>query len=162
MRSLVPAALVLTLAVPAASFAAARGTAKATVAGKEVSIDYGRPELQGRDMLAKLSVGDSWRLGADSPTALKTAADLSFGAVVVPAGEYVLKLTRGDGDTWLLNVLRKSAAGAGDKLVDVPLKATPIDASVETFTMELTGSGSAGILALKWGKTSLGAAFTAK
>jgi DUF2911 family protein len=161
MRSLVPA-LVLALAVPAASFAAARGTAKAVVAGKEVSIDYGRPELLGRDMLSKLAVGDSWRLGADSPTSLKTGADLSFGGVAVPAGEYVLKLTRAEGDGWNLNVLRKSAAGAGDKLVDVPLKATPVEASVETFTIELTGSGNAGTLALKWGKTSLGASFTAK
>lgn len=161
MRSLVPA-LVLTLAVPAATFAAARGNAKATVAGKEVSVEYGRPELMGRDMLAKLAVGDSWRMGADSPTSLKTAADLSFGGVAVPAGEYILKLTRAEGDGWLLNVLRKSASGAGDKLVDVPLKATPLDASVETFTIDLTGSGSAGTLALKWGKTGLGASFTAK
>jgi hypothetical protein len=161
MRSLVPA-LVLTLAVPAASLAAARGTAKATVAGKEVSIEYGRPELQGRDMLSKLAVGDSWRMGADSPTSLKTAADLSFGGVAVPAGEYILKLTRAEGDGWTLNVLRKSAAGAGDKLVDVPLKAAPLDQSVETFTIELTGSGSAGTLALKWGTTSLGAPFSAK
>jgi hypothetical protein len=161
MRSLVPA-LVLTLAVPGASFAAARGNPKATVAGKEVSIEYGRPELQGRDMLSKLAVGDSWRMGADSPTSLKTAADLSFGGVAVPAGEYILKLTRAEGDGWTLNVLRKSAAGAGDKLVDVPLKATPIDPSVETFTIELTGSGNAGTLALKWGKTALGTSFTAK
>lgn len=161
MRSLVPA-LVLTLAVPAASFAAARGNAKATVAGKEVSIEYGRPELQGRDMLSKLAVGDSWRMGADSPTSLKTGAELSFGDAVVPAGEYILKLTRGEGDGWIMNVLRKSAAGAGDKLVDVPLKATPTDASVEAFTIELTGAGKAGTLALKWGKTSLGASFTGK
>jgi hypothetical protein len=161
MRSLVPA-LVLTLAVPAASLAAARGNPKVTVAGKEVSIEYGRPELQGRDMLARLAVGDSWRMGADSPTSLKTAADLSFGAVAVPAGEYILKLTRAEGDGWLLNVLRKSAAGAGDKLVDVPLQATPLDASVEAFTIELTGSGNAGTLALKWGKTALGASFTAR
>jgi hypothetical protein len=161
MRSLVPA-LVLTLAVPAASLAAARGNPKVTVAGKEVSVEYGRPELQGRDMLSKLAVGDSWRMGADSPTSLKTAADLSFGAVVVPAGEYILKLTRAEGDGWLMNVLRKSAAGAGDKLVDVPLEATPLDASVEAFTIELTGSGNAGTLALMWGKTALGASFTAK
>lgn len=161
MRSLVPA-LVLTLAVPALTSAAARGNPKATVAGKEISIEHGRPELQGRDMLAKLAVGDSWRMGADSPTTLKTAADLSFGGAAVPAGEYILKLTRGEGDAWLLNVLRKSAAGAGDKLVDVPLKATPLDASVEAFTIDLTGSGNAGTLALKWGKTALGASFTAK
>src|SRR5206468_6876895 len=79
----------------AAAFSADRGEAKGTFAGKSVSIDYGRPNLQGRDMLGRAEVGTPWRMGADSPTRLKTAAELTFGpGVVVPAGEYVLTATK--------------------------------------------------------------------
>ena len=89
----------------AAAFSADRGEAKATVAGKAVSIDYGRPSLQGRDMLGQAKVGTPWRMGADSPTRLKTAAELTFApGVVVPPGEYVLTATKTAPDKWQIDV----------------------------------------------------------
>ena len=151
----------VTLAVllgAASAFPADRGEAKATVAGKAVSIDYGRPSLQGRDMLARAEVGVAWRMGADSPTLLKTAAELSFGpgAVVAP-GEYVLTATKTAPDKWQMNV--KKASG---EVVDVPLASKPLPESVETFTIELKGEKAKGDLALKWGKQALTATFTGR
>ena len=62
-----------------------------TLAGKSVSIDYGRPSLAGRDMIAQLQPGQSWRMGADSPTSLKsetadsiTLSRSSQGTVATP------------------------------------------------------------------------------
>ena len=161
MRALVAFSIVAA-AVPALAQAAERGTAQATVAGKAVTIDYGRPELKGRDMLAQASVGTPWRMGSDAATTLTTAADLSFGALKVPAGEYVLRATRGEGDAWAMNVHQKTESGTGDKVADVPLKASKLDASVEAFTIDLAGQGKTGTLTLKWGTTALGTTFTAE
>ena len=149
--------VVLSLAA-AAAFPAERGEAKATVAGKAVSIEYGRPTLQGRDMLSQAKVGAPWRMGADSPTQLKTKAELSFGpGNVVPPGEYVLTATKTAPDTWQLNV-KKADGGT----VDVPLASKTLPESVEMFTIELKGDGTKGDVALKWGTLALTAAFTAR
>ena len=137
-----------------------RGEAKATVAGKAVAIDYGRPSLKGRDMLGQAQVGQSWRMGADAVTGLKTEADLSFGDVKVPKGEYVLTATKVAADQWQLNVLSKSEERT--KVADVPLTVSKLDASVEQFTIDLKAEKDAGELTLTWGKTALKAAFTGK
>lgn len=155
--SLRPAVITLVLLVgTTAAFSAERGEAKATVAGKAVSIEYGRPSLQGRDMLGRAEVGVAWRMGADSPTQLKTKAELSFGdGIVVPPGEYVLTATKTAPDKWQLNVKK----GDGST-VDVPLASKTLPESVETFTIELKGDGAKGDLALKWGTQALTATFT--
>lgn len=136
-----------------------RGEAKATVAGKAVAIDYGRPSLKGRDMLGQAQVGQAWRMGADAATGLKTDADLSFGAVSVPKGEYILTATKVAADQWHLNVLSKADRS---KVADVPLAVSKLDASVELFTIDLKGDKEKGELKLTWGTTGLAAPFTAK
>jgi hypothetical protein len=158
MKRIACAAAVLALAAPA--FAQnPRGEAKATVAGKAVSIDYGRPSLKGRDMLGQAQVGQAWRMGADAATSLKTDADLTFGTVSVPKGEYILTATKVSADAWHLNVLAKADRA---KVADVPLTSGKAAASAEQFTIDLTGEGSKGALKLTWGATTLQAAFTGK
>jgi hypothetical protein len=145
-------------ALPAFAHAAERGEAKATVAGKTVTIDYGRPSLKGRDMLAQAEVGKPWRMGADAATTLKTQADLQFGATMVPKGDYVLKATKVAPDQWELNITKADGAA----VAAVPLTSQKLSSDVETFTIELTGGASAGEFMMKWGVTGLKAPFTAK
>jgi len=158
--ALVVSTLVALAVAPASSRAADRGEAKATVAGKAVAIDYGRPLLRGRDMLAQAAVGTPWRMGADAATTLKTDADLSFGGTAVPKGTYVLTATKLGEEKWQLTVATNDAEKK--KVAEVPLTTVRLPASVEQFTIDLKGEKDKGELALSWGTTGLKAAFDGK
>lgn len=147
-------------AIPAIAHAAPRGEAKASVAGKTVSIDYGRPSLQGRDMLGRATAGEAWRMGADAATVLTSEADLSFGGVAVPKGSYVLKATKDAKGTWTLNVLDK--ADPTKTVANVPLTQSALKESVEMFTVDLKGDKDKGTFTMSWGTASFSAAFTGK
>ena len=149
----------LAAAVPALAHGADRGEAKATVAGKAVTIDYGRPSLKGRDMLGQAEVGKPWRMGADASTTLKTEADLQFGSLAVPKGEYVLSATKVAPDKWEMNLTKAGDKGA---LGSVPLVPQKVADAVETFTIELSGKGNEGEFKMTWGATALKAAFSGK
>jgi hypothetical protein len=159
LKRIVLAALAVMVAGPAFAQGNPRGEAKATVAGKAVSIDYGRPSLKGRDMLGQAQIGQAWRMGADTATSLKTDADLSFGSVAVPKGEYILTATKVAADQWHLNVLAKADRA---KVADIPLAQDKLAASVEMFTIALKGDKDKGEFELHWGTTALKAAFTGK
>jgi hypothetical protein len=135
------------------------------VGGKNVVIEYGRPSLKGRDMLAEAEVDRPWRMGADAPTTLDTEADLTFGAFLVPQGHYILTATRVAEDKWTLNVLKPEPADRGPgrtKIADVPLSMSKLDTSEETLTIELKGGKNEGEFVMKWGHASLSATFTGK
>lgn len=159
-RFVLMAVLTALAGAPAFAHGADRGLAKATVAGKAVVIDYGRPVLKGRDMLAQAEVGKPWRMGADAATTLKTEADLSFGGVRVPKGTYVLTATKLADDKWTLTAATNDTAAK--KVAEVTLTAAALSAEVEQFTIDLTGDQDKGELTLSWGKTTLKAAFTGK
>jgi hypothetical protein len=154
LRFATPAAAIL-LAASLAS-AAERGEAKLNLAGKKIVVDYGRPALAGRDMLSRLPAGEPWRLGADAETTLTTEADLTFGAVAVPKGKYVLTALRSADDKWML------VASADGKEIRVPLTSQKLTSSVELFTIELSGKGNSGQLTTKWQTLQLSAPFTAR
>jgi hypothetical protein len=133
-----------------------RGEAKVTLAGKTISVDYGRPSLKGRDMLGKATVGQEWRMGADAATTLKTAASLSFGSVQVPPGDYVLRARKASETDWILKL------GEGAAAVEVPLQSSTLPQSVEMFTIDLAEEQGQGVFRMSWGTRALAARFTAK
>ena len=155
-RSAVLLFAVMTVTAAVSHAQAARGEAKVTLAGKSIVIEYGRPALAGRDMLAKLGPGQPWRMGADADTTLKTAADLTFGSVVLPKGDYVLSAMRSADNKWTLILTN------AERTVEAPLAEQKLASSVELFTIELTGQGNKGQFLMKWGLMALSAPFTAK
>jgi hypothetical protein len=82
---------VLALGTSLALAASERGKPTATLGGKKVTIDYGRPALKGRalaDLLKQLSEDRVWRAGDDQVTTLTSETDLEIGGKRVEAGKY--------------------------------------------------------------------------
>ena len=162
--------LALALAAPAWTQGNPRGTAKLTLLdGKTISVEYGRPSLNGRavgDLLARLKPGDVWRVGADQSTTLSTTGELSFGyvkiPVIVPAGEYSLWVRKEAENKWSLvfNKQHGQSGGQHDAAEDfaaAPLEETKASNSAEQVTITLAKAGIEGTISIQWGDLKLSA-----
>jgi len=147
-----------------------RGTAKISVGSTTISVEYGRPSLKGRsvaELLEQLKPGDFWRLGADKSTTFSTTADLQFGDVTVPNGEYSLWAGRQADNSWKLVFNKQHGQwgmqhDASQDLVSVPLKETKASNPAEMVTISLTKQGGGGGIAIQWGDMELAASFKLK
>lgn len=115
-------------------------TAKATVAGKAISIDYSAPSKRNRVIFGQLvPYGKVWRTGANSATTLHTAANLTIGDLNVPAGTYTLYTIPTEKD-WTLIVNKQTGQWGTnyDEKQDLgrtKLTVAPVKAPIETFTI---------------------------
>ena len=143
-----------------------RGAASASFGGAMVSIDYGRPQLKGRDMLAQATDGMVWRMGMNEATEIKTDADLKFGDTVIPKGSYSLWMKKIGPDQWHLVFNKKTGVWghehpAADDFAETPLTMSTNAESVERFTVELTAANeTTGALKAIWGTALLSAELT--
>ena len=141
-----------------------RGKSGLKTPNGSMTLDYGRPSLQGRDMLAQLAVGKFWRLGKDEVTILSTPVDLAFGSTKIPKGTHGLWLKRTAPDAFEL-VFNKQVTGHGmmhdaaKDVASVPLAKSAIPKSVETLAIDLLPAPNGGTLAVRWGTSRLAADF---
>ena len=160
LRARVVSALAVCLAVAAIALAHnPRGKAEASFNGKAVTVEYGRPSLNGRDMLGQATAGMVWRLGSENATTITTEGDLMIGNEMAPAGAYSLfaKKTE-DGWDLLVNSETGQSGLAHDPAKDLftaPLKVEKADSSAEMFTITLMAEGMNGTLKMQWGETAL-------
>lgn len=177
------ATLASVLAVAALASAAdnPRGTATAAVGGKKVSIDYGRPALNGRsldDLTSKLPEDRIWRAGENQVTILTTEGDVAIGGKKVAAGTYSLYVFAPATGDWALAIntdkgmpLGKLWSAAPDNMKNEPwphlegyqksiassevarasMKSGKAPAAIENFTIDLKPNKDAAILTLSWG-----------
>ena len=155
---LFPAVLTASLGLAAAASAQMnpRGEATVTLGGKSIVVEYGRPSLKGRDMLGQAAAGQEWRMGADGATTLDTPVSLSFGPSRVPPGKYVLRAKKVSATDWTLKIQQD-----GQAVAEVPLQVSPLDKSVEMFTIELVEERGQAVFRMSWGNRALAARFTA-
>jgi hypothetical protein len=140
-----------------------RGKAELKAGGGDVSVDYGRPSLKGRDMLSKLEEGSFWRMGMNQATVLTTPVDLSFGSTHVPKGSYSLWLKKAGGAFELVFNSQTGQWGTqhdpAKDVYTVSLGKQALPSPVETFTIALDPAPKGGVLGLSWGDTKLAAPF---
>jgi hypothetical protein len=131
----------------------------ATLAGKKITVSYGRPYVKGRAIFGGLVPwGQVWRTGADEATTFTTEADVVIGGLKVPRGEYSL-FTIPTEKQWTL-VVNKTAKqwgafkyDAAQDLGRVPMTVAAAAKPVEQFTIELVPAGKGVTLKLSWDKT---------
>lgn len=154
IRSFVAAGILLFgCLIPVLGQRVPRGTAELALDGAKVAVEYGRPSLNGRDMLGRATVGMTWRMGADAATTLTTTGSLQFGDLVVPAGEHVLQARKTGENSWSL-VIRN--------LGEVAMETRQLDENVEQFTIALEGSGKEGTFSMAWGTLKTNVPFQAQ
>jgi hypothetical protein len=135
-------------------------TVSATIAGKTITIEYGRPYMKGRKIMGGLvPFGEVWRTGADEATTLTTNADLMIGGAHVPAGTYSLfTLPTEKGWTLIVNKTAKQWGAfkyeQAQDLGRTPMKVTALGSPVEQFTIAIDSTGgSNGVIKMSWEKT---------
>lgn len=132
-----------------------RGTATLDKGGLKVSVEYGSPELKGRDLETLIKPGEEWRMGADAATTLVTESDLKFGETLIPKGKYTLKARLTAPQKWLLVLQTADKKTAGE----VPLTLQKADARAEHVKILLEGTATGAKFIVRWGNLSLSTEF---
>ena len=134
-----------------------RGLVQAVLGHVKVSIDYGRPALNGRDPLSMIAPGDIWRVGADAPNTFSSTADLEFDGVRVPKGEHFLLVRYIDKGAWSLLFSSKPPQDyePGAKVAEVPVQLEPSKDAENILTIRLDGNGPKRAFVISWGTLRL-------
>jgi hypothetical protein len=155
---------------PGKAPASPRDSLKVTVAGSEISVNYGRPSKRGRVLfngLADMKWGMVWRTGANEATAFTTSKTLDFGGKAVPAGKYTLYTKLDESGKWELIVNKQTGQwgteyDAKQDLVRIPLTVTSNNAVVEKMEIQVKPAGKGGEIVISWDTYAAKAAFTVK
>jgi hypothetical protein len=164
--------------------AAERGAATASVGGRKVSIDYGRPSLKGRslaELLKQLPEDRVWRAGDNQVTTLTTEGDVQVGGKKLAAGKYSLYvhfnedgtrslLVNSDLGIPLVKIFAKAPANLANEpwprldgytknvkdkeVLRAPLRKEATAAPVDPFSIGFTPAGQGATLKLAWGEES--------
>lgn len=163
---LAPLLLTAARAAPEVERSAPRESTNLVLAGRHLSIAYGRPLLRGRTMFGVLVPwGEIWRTGADEATRLSTESDLRFATGDLPRGNYAVFTIPAEHD-WQL-VLNKTADQWGafnydpaEDALRVPMRRDFLSAPMDRLSIALTARGeAAGTLWIGWESTVVSADF---
>jgi hypothetical protein len=176
--------LVFSCAILAAQEPGPRGQAAASIGGKSVVIEYGRPALKGRSMdelFKQLPPDRVWRAGLDQVTTLMTAGDIMVGDKKIPTGKYSVYVYVPEKGDWALILNTDPGIELGKIWPDAPaavakacwpyyedytdkigskevarvaMKSAKLTQPVDLFTIELTPQQNSALLKMSWGDRS--------
>lgn len=142
-----------------------RAEESSSVAGAEITLDYGVPVRRGREIWGKVVPwGEVWRTGANRATHFSTTRELVLGdsaaggTLVVPAGDYTLfSIPREDGGVLIVNRETGQAGTAHDPARDlgrVPMRRRELSKPVERLSIRAEPDGMrGGTLLITWGRS---------
>jgi DUF2911 family protein len=148
-------------------------TVKASIAGDEITIVYGRPYTkdpksgEARKIWGTLvPYGKVWRMGADEATLFTTEKPLDMNGTTIPAGSYSLYLLPDEKGAKL--IVNKQTGQWGTKydesqdLARIDMQKSDAAEEANQFTIEIEGKADGGVLNLMWEKTQYSVPFTVK
>lgn len=139
--------------------ASPRDTTRATVAGADILVDYGRPYKRGREIFGGLvPYGEVWRTGANQATHLVTSKGLMFGNAMVPAGTYTI-YTIPAKDGWKLIINKQTGQWGtsydqGQDLGRFDMTVSALPETVEQFTIKIQPRRGGGVIRMEWDRTA--------
>lgn len=142
-----------------------------SVDGANISIEYGRPLLKGREDAAVMPPGKPWRTGADEATLLTTDKALKFGTVTLKPGTYTINTQPGEKQWELLIGTPAPPTERRPKQWGIPYQQTlevgraPMtlakpSAPVEQLTFFVDDTKEGATLRIEWGSSSATIPFT--
>jgi len=137
-----------------------RDTARASVGGAAMWVDYGRPLKRGREIFGNVVPWHTvWRTGANAATQFNTTSDLVIGGAAVPAGMYTL-WTLPTPSGWKLIINKQTGQWgteyhAEQDLVRVDTKVETLAAPVEQLVIGFEPAASGTTLTITWDKTKV-------
>ena len=143
-------------------------TARVSLGGKDVTIQYSSPSIRGRKIMGGLvPYGEVWRTGANPATTIVTAADLKIGTLTLPAGTYTL-FTLPTATTWQLIISKATGEWGipypeGQDFGRTPMMRKTLSAPQEAMSISFENTkGKSTELHIKWEKTDQYVAVTAQ
>ncbi len=133
------------------------GKTEGTIDGVEVTLEYGRPNVKGREIWGGLvPFGKVWRTGADEATTISFSDDVTIDGEPLPAGTYALFTIPGE-DEWVF-IFNKVADQWGAFSHDAGQDALRVSAEPEAAehveSMEFAIDGSS--VVLRWEELAVG------
>ncbi len=141
-----------------------RAISEASINGKKLAINYGRPSLNGRDMLGQAAVGTIWRLGKNEATEIETAANLNIAGKTLNAGKYSLWMKKVNDSDWLLCFHPKTSVWGFPSLTsgyvaELPLKMSKANTSEEQLVIAISDNQGKAQIKIQWGTAILSGEF---
>ncbi|MGB5880334.1 MAG: DUF2911 domain-containing protein [Thermoanaerobaculia bacterium] len=136
--------------------ASKNGQAAGTIDGVEVTVEYGRPNVKGREIWGGLvPYGKVWRTGADEATTITLSGDVTVEGKALPAGKYAV-FTIPNEDKWTV-IFNKTAKQWGAFKYDSGQDALRVTVApkkadfVESLDFEIDGPA----VVLRWDKLAV-------
>ena len=134
-----------------------RGVVHDSIGAAEITVDYGRPLVRGRQLLGGVvPFGEVWRTGANAATQLTTSSPITLAGLDLPAGTYTLWTLPKPGDVEL--IVNKQFGQWGTEynpardLGRARMTSDSSNAPVEQFTISFVPKNAqSATLAMAWG-----------